>query len=79
MAAPPGAQRERGEVLHNVLSGRSLRVETVDGRLLRLTTAFTINDQCVVDLPAVDHVGRELHSAHEPQARVRQIEVHARR
>ena len=72
-------QGEGCEVLEQILDRRVLRQQLLDGRLMDLAGAFTIDDKGVIDLAGLDHRPRDLNAVEKAQACVRDVEVHAGR
>jgi hypothetical protein len=79
MAAPPDPSvrlANSSKTSATVVSSRASRA-SVD--LLGVAAALAVDDQGVGDLPAVDHRGGQVHRVDEPEARVGEVEVEARR
>ncbi len=74
-----GAEREGGELPHEVVAGGLRVIEPAHGGFLRGLRILAIDDHGVLDLAGVDHVRRKVDAVKETQAGVGDVKVYRRR
>ena len=69
------AEGEGGELAHEAVAADVAAEQAFDRVDLDLVGVLAVDDDRVADLTGLDHVRREAHAVHEPEARVGDVEV----